>query len=71
MNSSFDNLKEINIKEDNQPIEGSVIPDDSNLPQMTTSHVSQTMQSNAILAEGNLSRLASVMRKAKSGEPIT
>lgn len=71
MNSSFDNLKEINNKEENQPIEVSIIPDNPNLPQMTTSHVSQTMQSNAILAEGNLSRLASVMRKAKSGEPIT
>lgn len=44
---------------------------DQNLPKPATNYVTETMQDNAVLAEGNLTRLAAVMRKARAGEPIT
>lgn len=41
------------------------------LPHLDTNLVTELMQTNGIMAEGNLSRLASVMRKARNGEAIT
>jgi lysophospholipase L1-like esterase len=41
------------------------------LPHLDTNLVTELMQTNGIMAEGNLSRLASVMRRARDGEAIT
>lgn len=41
------------------------------LPVAATDYVSEEMLQNAILNEGNLARLAAVMRKAKNGEKVT
>lgn len=46
-----------------------LLPED--LPQASTDYVTQEMYQNAVLAEGNVARLAAVMRKAKSREEIT
>lgn len=71
MENSADNAEEIDNKDDAQPMEASIIPKDLNLPHMDTELVTDFMQTNGIMAEGNLSRLASVMRKARDGEEIT
>lgn len=41
------------------------------LPQPDTNYVDDEMYKNAVLAEGNLARLAAAMRKAESGKEIT
>ncbi|MHB8128515.1 MAG: SGNH/GDSL hydrolase family protein [Mobilitalea sp.] len=41
------------------------------LPVANTDYVTEDIYKNAVLAEGNLSRLASAMNKAKKGEEIT
>lgn len=41
------------------------------LPKPDTDYVNEEMLANAILAEGNLARLAAAMKKAKNGEEIT
>lgn len=47
------------------------IPSRRNLPKPGANFVSEDMYKNAILGEGNLARLAAVMRKAERGEDIT
>lgn len=42
-----------------------------NLPQPSTDYVTDEMYKNAVLNEGNLARLATVMKKAQNGEEIT
>lgn len=59
------------IKRDNDDEKEVFIPSDLMLPKMDTSLVSDFMQDNAIMTDGNLSRLASVMQKAKNGENIS
>jgi lysophospholipase L1-like esterase len=44
---------------------------DANLPQSDTNYVTDEMYQKALLSEGNLARLAAVMRKAQKGEEIT
>ena len=71
MDNSFDNVEMVDNKEDNKPIEASIIPTAPNLPHIDTNLVTELMQTNGIMAEGNLSRLASVMRRARDGDAIT
>lgn len=63
--------KENNTEEATAPLDISIIPDDPTLPHMDPILVTETMQANGIMAEGNLSRLASVMKRARKGEAIT
>lgn len=70
LDNSYDNIESSDDKEGIEPME-SVVSSNPNLPHMANNLVTELMQTNGIMAEGNLSRLAAVMRKARDGEAIT